>query len=154
MEEENTQNNKEYVDVIDLDGRIIQLKDEGLYYTDDDGKNYSTRVDFKETFGDMETYLKIGYDLTAIENYDINQIKQDNYEGTFVYKIILDDGTILKHYYTYIGKEDDENLKVVPIKIPKENINTIDPTRVVSRNWYYVESVPDDTQYYTYDDIK
>ncbi len=154
MEEENTQNNREYVDVIDLDGKIVQLNDEGLYYTDDDGKNYSIRIDFIDTFGDIETYLLTGCEPTSIDNYDIEQIKQDKYEGTFILKIVLADGTILNHYYTYIGMEDEENFKVVPTKIPKLNIYTVDPTRIISRNWYYVESMPDDTQYYTCDDIK
>ena len=152
MEEENTQNNMEYVDVIDLDGRIIQLNDEGLYYTDDDGKNYSIRIEFNEIFGDVETYLKVGYEATHIENFDIDKIKQDNYEGTFILKSILDDGCVLKQYYTYIGWEDEEDFKVAPIKIPELNVYTVDPTKVVSRYWYYVESNGDDAVYHTLED--
>ena len=58
----------------------------------------------------------------------------------FVLKLVLDDATVITNFYTFIGFEDEESIKLIPVKITKENMYTIDPTRIVSFNWYYLES--------------
>lgn len=144
----NLENNEDtYVDVIDLDNKKIKLlKDSFLYYTDENDINYSIRVDFKEIFGSLENYMRIGYEPILLEEFNEKQLKEDDYEGTFVLKVILDDHSILNHYYTFIGFEDEDTIKVAPVKIPKLNRYTVDPTRVISINWYYLES-KDNSEY-------
>ena len=143
----------EYVDVIDLDDKVVKvLRDNGLYYSDGD-KNYSARVEFKEIFGNIENYFRTGYEPVNILDFNIDELENDNYEGQFVYKIVLDDSTIIKHYYTFIGFESEEIMKVVPVKIPKNNLYSVDPSKVLSTNWYYIKSNPDNMEYITLNDI-
>lgn len=143
----------EYVDVIDLDDKIVKvIKDSGLYYTDGD-KNYSQRLEFKEIFGNMNNYFHTGYEPVSIIDFNIDELENDNYEGQFIFKLVLDDSTIIKQYYTFIGYESDEILKVVPVKIPKDNYYTIDPSKIISTNWYYLKSTPDNTDYLTINDF-
>ena len=150
---ENMAEQLEYVDVIDLDDKVVKvLKDNGLYYSDGD-KNYSARVEFKEIFGNIEKYFRTGYEPVNILDFNIDELENDNYEGQFIYKIVLDDSTIIKHYYTFIGFVSEEIMKVVPVKIPKNNLYSVDPSKVLSTNWYYIKSNQDNTEYITLNDI-
>lgn len=143
----------EYVDVIDVDDKVVKvIKDSGLYYNDGE-KNYSARMDFKEIFGNMKNYFHTGYEPVNIIDFNMDELEKDNYEGQFIFKLVLDDSTIIKHYYTFIGFESEEIIKVVPVKIPKDNFYTVDPSKVLSTNWYYVKSTSDDTEYMTLNDI-
>jgi len=143
----------EYVDVIDLDDNVVKvLKDSGLYYTEGD-KNYSARVEFKEIFGNIKNYFHTGYEPVNIIEFNIDELENDNYEGQFIFKLVLDDSTVIYHYYTFIGYESEEIIKVIPVKIPKDNFYTIDPSKILSTNWYYIKSTPDDIEYLTINDF-
>ena len=143
----------EYVDVIDLDDNVVKvLKDSGLYYTEGD-KNYSARVEFKEIFGKIKNYFHTGYEPVNIIEFNIDELENDNYEGQFIFKLVLDDSTVIYHYYTFIGYESEEIIKVIPVKIPKDNFYTIDPSKILSTNWYYIKSTPDDIEYLTINDF-
>jgi len=146
----NLENNEvKYIDVIDLNNKTIKLPENSNFYvTDENDVNYSTRVCFKEDFGTIENYMKTAYEPVLLEEFNENQLKKDNYNGKFILKIVLDDNTILTHYFTFIGFEDEKTIKVIPVKIPKINIYTVDPTKVLSFNWYYLES-NDITEYIT-----
>ncbi len=129
------------VKVIDIDDKIIELpEDSNFYYTDEDGKNYSSRVEFNEIFGSVENYVATGYESVTVSNFDMEALRKDEYLGDFVLKLVLDDATVITNFYTFIGFEDEESIKLIPVKITKENMYTIDPTRIVSFNWYYLES--------------
>lgn len=143
----------EFVDVIDLDNKIVKvLADSGLYYSDGE-KNYSARIDFKEIFGNMKNYFHTGYEEVNINDLNKDELIKDNYEGQFIFKIVLNDSTVIKHYYTFIGFDSEEIIKVVPVKIPKDNLYTVDPSKIISTNWYYIKSAPDNTEYFTINNI-
>lgn len=136
------------IDIIDDKQVEIELrKDIGLYYTEDD-KNYTFRYDFKEIYdNDIKNYMLFTYDLVNLDQFDENDIKlmkNNEYEGKYVYKIVLDDGSVFNHYYSYIGMEEDNDLKLIPIKISKKNKFNIDPRRAISTSWYYLETEDQD----------
>lgn len=131
----------EYVDVIDIDGTKRLREDIGLYY-EENGINYTIRVDFKENFKTLDQYMKTAYEIISFDQFseeEIRLMKESYYEGFFVYKLVLDDNTVVSHYYTFIGMEEKDEVRVVPVRIPKENKHTIDPTRVQSTSWYYIK---------------
>ncbi|WP_292473541.1 hypothetical protein [Methanosphaera sp.] len=133
-------NEEKFVEVIDLNDEVIELpKDSCLYYTEDD-VNYSIRVEFQEIFGTIDNYMKIGYEPVLLEEFDEDQLIDDDFDGQFILKVILDDHTILKHYYSFIGYEDEKTIKLAPVKIPKVNQYTVDPRKIISYNFYYLES--------------
>lgn len=136
-------NEEKFVEVIDLNDEVIELpKDSCLYYTEDD-VNYSIRVDFQEIFGTLENYMKIGYEPVLLEEFDEDQLVDDDFDGQFILKVILDDHTIIKHYYSFIGFEDEKTIKLAPVKIPELNKYTVDPRKIISYNFYYLESKED-----------
>ena len=144
----------EFVEVIDLDNRIIKLpKNSPLYYTED-GKNYSRRIDFKESFGSFEKYFLEGYEPIDIEEFNREELEDDNFEGQIIAKMVLDDSRILNHYYSFIGLDSENYLKLVPVKIPKDNMYTVDPTKIISINWYYLKSKGDKSEYMTLKDVE
>lgn len=146
--------NLEYVEVIDLDDKVVKvLEQTGLYYTEGD-KNYSVRVDFLEVFGNIKNYLHTGYETADINDFNIDELEKDNYEGQFIYKLVLDDSTVINHYYSFIGMESEELIKLVPVKIPKDNMFTVDPSKIISTNWYYIKSARDNGEYLTINNIE
>lgn len=131
------------IDLVDDEPVEIELrKDIGLYYTENN-KNYSLRYDFKQSYdNDINNYMLFAYDIVPLDEFsqsDINLMNDTDYEGKFVYKIVTDDGSVFTHYYSFIGMENEKELKLIPIKIPKENKYTIDPRSVLSTSWYYLE---------------
>jgi hypothetical protein len=150
MSETEKINDTEFIEVIDIDDRIIKLeKNHPLYYTEDN-KNYSCRYSFKEIFGTLDNYLRTGYEALDIVEFDMNVLKKDQYEGKFILKIVTTDEEVIKSYYTFIGFESEDTIKVIPYKIPLLNMYTIDPLKVLSFNWYYIESDRnDDVEYMT-----
>lgn len=132
----------EYVDAIDIDGTIKVRKDIGLLGQDNEGKYFTTRVDFKKYFGTLEQYMKTAYEIINKEEFTENELKimkQENYEGKYIYKIVLENGEVLTHEYTFMGFES-EDFKVVPTKIPTENQYTVDPRKVICTGWYYIKN--------------
>lgn len=135
-----------YVECIDLNDEIIKLPENSSYYYTEDDKNYTIRYDFKKVFGTIENYMRTGYEALNLDEFDIQQLKNDEFNGTFIHKIVLNDSTVLKHYYTFIGYENENVIKVAPVKIPKKNFFVVNTTEIVSNNWYYLES-NDDMEY-------
>ena len=141
---------KDLIEVIDLNDKKIKLNSLlPLYYTEGN-KNYSIRVDFKETFNNsLEYYLLTGFEPVNINEFDLKELKNDNYEGKFINKVVLKDGSILNSIYSFIGFENKELLKLVPVKIPKKNKYTVDPLSIQSINWYYLTSNNKDDDFIT-----
>ncbi len=135
----------EYVTATDIDRKIEVRKDIGLLY-EEDGEYKTLRTDFMQSFGTVENYM-----MTACESINLEQfsqesqdlMKNDEYNGKYVYKIVLEDGKVIPHYYTFIGFDSDTDITVVPVKIPLENKYTVDPRKVISTSWYYLESNED-----------
>lgn len=131
------------IDIIDDKEVEIDLREDiGLYYTEND-KNYSLRYEFKNSLdNDIEKYMLYRYDLIALDEFskeEINLMKENEFEGKYVYKMITESGDIINHIFTFIGMENND-LKLVPIKITCENKFTVDPRTVISTSWYYIES--------------
>ena len=144
----------EYVTAIDIDKKIQIRKDIGLIY-EEDGQYKTLRVDFMENFGTLERYMMTSFETVNLNNFSEPTEKMmvdDDFEGKFVYKLVLEDGKVISHYYTFIGFEDEENISVVPTKIPLENKYTVDPRKVIATTWYYIKS-NDDTEYVQTKDI-
>ncbi|MBR0472380.1 MAG: hypothetical protein IJI98_06740 [Methanosphaera sp.] len=134
--------NLEYVDVLDIDGMKKIRNDIGLIYLDDDGVYKTARMDFKENFGTLEHYMKTSYELVPIKEFNEKELKimeEDNFEGKFIYKIVLENGEVLTHEYTFMGIDED-NFDVVPTKIPVKNKYTVDPTKITITKWYYLKN--------------
>ena len=117
----------EYVTATDIDRKIEVRKDIGLLY-EEDGEYKTLRTDFMQSFGTVENYM-----MTACESINLEQfsqesqdlMKNDEYNGKYVYKIVLEDGKVIPHYYTFIGFDSDTDITVVPVKIPLENIPVV-----------------------------
>ena len=132
------------IDIIDDEEVEIDLrKDIDLYYTEND-KNYSLRYDFKNSLdNDIENYMLYRYDTVEFDEFtkeEINLMKKTEFEGKFVYKIVTQSGDIFKHYYTFIGVENENEFRLIPVKISVENKYTIDPRTVISTSWHYIET--------------
>ena len=144
----------EYITATDIDRKIQLRKDIELYY-EEDGEYKTIRTDFIESFGTLERYMMIAFDTIYLDYFSIETqeiMKENDYEGKYVFKIVLEDGKVISHYYTFMGFENKDEIRVMPTKIPLENKYTVDPRKVISTAWYYLES-NDDTEYIQTKDI-
>lgn len=142
------------IEVIDLNNKVIKLNKELPLYFTENNKNYSIRIDFKETFkNSLEYYLLTGYDPVNISEFDSEILKKDNFTGKFINKVVLKNGSVLNSIYSFIGFENKDILKLVPVKIQKLNKFTVNPLEVQSINWYYLESSNKDSEFITLQNI-
>lgn len=139
--------NFETIKCIDIiDGKEVEIElrnDIGLFYTED-GKNYSLRYDFKYNLNnDIENYMLYRYDIIRLDEFtkeELDLMRKNDFEGKYVYQLITETGDVFNNYYTFMGMENQNEIKVVPVKITLENKFNIDPRTVRSTSWYYLES--------------
>lgn len=139
----------QYIIVADLNKRILLRKDIGLIYEED--KEYKTyRTYFFENFGTLEKYMNTAVEKIKLNKFPIKTrelMRKDDYNGKYVNKITLVNGKVISHFYTFIGINENKEINIIPYKIPIENKFTIDPRKIISSIWYYLESYEKD---YTY----
>ncbi len=129
----------EYVKVRDIDG-IKKLPYIGTIY-EVEGEFFTCRVDFYEEFDGFKDYMIRGTEIVFTEDFseeELRLMKSNNYEGKYIYKLVLSNHKVVSHYFTFIGMNTRDSLIVAPYKIPKENMYTIDPELIRSTNWYYM----------------
>ncbi len=137
----------EYVEIMDIDGTKRIRNNSNLFY-EEDGQKYSKRVDLKESFGnDINEFMLCGYVPSSYDMYteeELKKMKENDYEGKFVFKLLLNDDSIALHYFSFIGFETEDTFRLVPVKVPKDNYFTIDPIKIKDAFWYYIDDIEED----------
>lgn len=132
----------EYVTVRDID-RMIRLRKDTDLICEEDGEYKTYRVYFIERFGTLKNFMKEGFETIDLNYFSIEIreiMRKDNYEGKYVYRLVLEKGKVIPHYYTFMGIDEKKQMKVIPTKIPLENKFTVDPRKVINSTWYYLKS--------------